>query len=175
MINDYKSWFEKKQEFLHHLYHHDSLVMHRIINVIITLDYISNLGEEELNEDYDVIFEEGYKYLYSTVGELEIYINKYFDNVLHKYLDYEVLINYALYLNELKSAMLEQEDFNEEIGKEMSDIQDRIDDILVNKKDFTEELIDEFDNNLGCYFSSTKTYLTMPEVFDRIAEELQIV
>ncbi len=175
MINDYKNWFAKKQEFLHHLYHHNSLIMHRIINVIITLDYISNLDESELNEDYDVIFEEGYKYLFSTIGEVEIYLTKYFDDNLHKFLDYEELINYTLYLNELKTTLLEQGDLNEETNNEISNIQKEIDDILISKDPFTQDKINEYDARILSTFESKTHHLTVPEVYDRIAEELHII
>lgn len=175
MINDYKNWFQKKQEFMHHLYHHDSVIMHRIINVLITLDYISNLPEAELNEDYDVIFEEGYKYLFNTIGEVEIYLNKYFDNNFHKFLDYEELINYTLYLNELKTTLLEQGELNEDTNKEISNMQSEIDVILVHKYPYSHELLDEFDARLLSTFESSPHHLTVPEVYDRIAEELQIV
>lgn len=175
MINDYKNWFQKKQEFLHHLYHHDSIIMHRIINVLITLDYIGSLPESELNEDYDVIFEEGYKYLFETIGEVEIYLDKYFDNNLHKFLEYEELINYALYLNELKATLLEQGELNQDTNEEISDIQSEIDEILIHKEPFTHEKLNEYDARLLSTFVSKKHHLTVPEVYDRIAEELQIV
>ena len=174
MINDYKSWFNKKQEFLHHLYHHDSIVMHRIINIIFVLDYIASLDEKELNEDYDVIFEEGYKYLYETIGEVEIYLTKYFDDNMHKYLEYEELINYTLFLNEIKTALLEHGDLNEKTNQEISDIQKEIEEILIYKKPFQNKL-EEYDARLLSTYESKSYHLTTPEVYNEIAEELKII
>lgn len=175
MINDYKNWYASKQEFIHHLKHHDSIIMNRVWNVFVTLNYITTLKEEELNEDYDVIFDCGYSYIYSIVGEMELYLSKYFNDNMHQFLNYELLLNYSLYLNELKGTLIENEDFNEDANEEFNKIIDEIESIVKNKQPYTDAKIDEYDNRILATFVPKKEHITTPEVFDRIAEELQII
>ena len=97
MINDYKNWIKSKHELLHHLEHHDSIILGKVENVINTLNYIAKLKEEEMNEDYSVIFDCGYSYIYQVVSDIELYLDKYFNNNMHQFLKYELLINYSLH------------------------------------------------------------------------------
>ncbi len=175
MINDYKNWIVSKKHLLHHLEHHDSIIISKVENVIKTLNFISSLKEEDLNEDYSVIFDCGYSYIYQVVSEIELYLNKYFDNDMHQFLKYELLINYSLYLNDLKEALIENESFSSELNNEMKAINNNIDNILLSKRDFTEKVLDDYDNRLMSILSTDEVILTTPEVYDRIYEELQIM
>ena len=96
MINDYKNWIVSKKHLLHHLEHHDSIIISKVENVIKTLNFISSLKEEDLNEDYSVIFDCGYSYIYQVVSEIELYLNKYFDNDMHQFLKYELFNAFCL-------------------------------------------------------------------------------
>ena len=81
MLDDYKKWYAQKEDFLNHLFHHDSIIFHRFENVIRVLNFIETLDEKEINEDYEVIFDCGFSYLFSTVSEMELYLDKYFNNM----------------------------------------------------------------------------------------------
>lgn len=175
MINDYKSWIKSKQELLHHLQHHNSIIINKIENVIKTLNFIAKLKEEEMNEDYSVIFDCGYKYVYQVVTDIELYLDKYFNNSMHSFLDYELLINYSLYLNDLKEALIENEKYNQDINNEIDVINNNIENILLTKRPFVEKVLDDYDMRLMATMSSNETILTTPEVYDRIYEELQIM
>ena len=50
-----------------------------------------------------------------------------------------------------------------------------IENIIMSKKSFDETTIESFDNNLFSMLEMKKEYITTSEVFDRIAEELQII
>ena len=174
MLDDYKKWYAQKEDFLNHLFHHDSIIFHRFENVIRVLNFIETLDEKEINEDYEVIFDCGFSYLFSTVSEMELYLDKYFNNNFHRFLEYELLINYSLYVNKLKSVLEEYEVMNKDIQKEFSAVLEEIDDIVINKKKFDNEIVDKFDAQILSTFTYSKEYITTPEVFDRIAEELQV-
>lgn len=175
MINDYKSWIVSKQELLHHLQHHNSIIVNKVENVIKTLNFISKLKEEEMNEDYSVIFDCGYSYIYQVVDEIEIYLNKYFNNNMHSFLEYELLINYSLYLNDLKEALIENESYNPQLNEEISAINNNIESILSTKRPFVNKVLDEYDMRLMASMPLNTNILTTPEVYDRIYEELQIM
>lgn len=175
MINDYKNWIKSKHELLHHLQHHDSIILNKVENIIKTLNFIAKLKEEELNEDYSVIFDCGYSYIYQVVADIELYLDKYFNNNMHQFLNYELLINYSLYLNDLKYALIENENYNETINEEFNAINNNIENILSQKRQFVERVLDEYDNRIIAVINTDETILTTPEVYDRIYEELQIM
>jgi len=175
MINDYKNWIKSKQELLHHLQHHNSIILGKVENIIKTLNFIAKLKEEEMNEDYSVIFDCGYSYIYQVVSDIELYLDKYFNNNMHQFLDYELLINYSFYLNDLKDALIENESFNETIKEEIDAININIENILLTKRQFIERVLDEYDNRIIAVVNTQETILTTPEVYDRIYEELQIM
>ena len=78
MIKDYQNWFNSKKGLIHHFAHHDSIIFNRIEDVFKTIDYISKLPQEEFNDDYGVIFDCGYSYVYQVVSEVELIMDKYF-------------------------------------------------------------------------------------------------
>ena len=94
---------------------------------------------------------------------------------MHKFLDYEPLINYSLFLNDLKSTLIEQEVFDKYLNEEFNNMINEIENIIMSKKSFDETTIESFDNNLFSMLEMKKEYITTSEVFDRIAEELQII
>jgi hypothetical protein len=175
MINDYKNWIKSKHELLHHLQHHNSIILSKVENVIKTLNFIAQLKEEEMNEDYSVIFDCGYSYIYQLVSDVELYLDKYFNNNMHQFLEYELLINYSFYLNDLKYALLENESYTETINEEFNYINNNIENILQTKRQFIERVLDDYDNRIIAVINTNEVILTTPEVYDRIYEELQIM
>lgn len=175
MINDYKNWLHNKEQLLHHLRHHSSIVMDRMSNIFVTLDYITSLKEDELNDDYEFIFDCGFSYLFTIVSEIELLLEKYFDNSIHIFLEYEVLINYLLYINDLKETLIENEDFNEDADIEFNNVCQEIEEIISKKQTINDNLLEMFDDRILSTFKAKKEHITTPEVFDRIAEELQII
>ncbi len=174
MINDYKKWYSGKEDFLNHLFHHDSIIFYRLHNIINVLNFIRELPEEELNDDYDVIFDTGFSFLFTTINEIEMYLTKYFNNNLHAFLNYEVLINYSLYLNDLKNVLQEQESYTEQTNLVFNDVLEKIEMIISKKNKFDINIVDEFDQMIMGSFIYSKEHITTSEVFDRIAEELQL-
>ena len=175
MIKDYKNWMTNKHSLIHHFMHHNSIIFGRVENVLNALNHIANLKEEELNEDYNVIFDCGYNYIYQVVSEVELLLDKYFDNNMHNFLHYEPIINYSLYLNDLKDAMIEDESFTPQLNEEINQINNGIEKIISEKRDFIIRVLDDYDSRILSLIDPNKTILTTPEVYDRIYEELQIM
>lgn len=175
MIKDYQNWINSKQDLIHHFVHHNSIIFNRIEDVFKTINYISKLDSEQYNEDYSIIFDCGYSYLYQVVSEVELILDKYFDNNIHQFLNFEPIINYSLYLNDFKEALIEEEMFNEEIGEEIDSINTIIEKILTEKRMFVNTLLDEFDNRILSVYESRHNVLTTPEVYNKIYEELLIM
>jgi hypothetical protein len=174
MFEDYQAWYNEHEDFFTHLFNHNSIIFERINDVINVMAYIENLKKKDINEEIEVIFDAGYAYLFNKVTEIELYLKKYFNNDLHKFLNYEVLINYSLYLDDLKEVLEEKEQYSELIKKGFDEILDSIENILLTRKHFNQDIIDEYNIILLSVIPSDKEFLTTPEVFIRIGEELQI-
>ena len=78
-------------------------------------------------------------------------------------------------ISDLKSTLIEQEVFDKYLNEEFNNMINEIENIIMSKKSFDETTIESFDNNLFSMLEMKKEYITTSEVFDRIAEELQII
>ena len=61
------------------------------------------------------------------------------------------------------------------INEEFNSIINNIENILSQKRDFVERVLDEYDNRIIAIINTDEVILTTPEVYDRIYEELQIM
>lgn len=173
MIDDYRKWKAQNASFIASLKEHDSIIYHRVHNVFNALDYIADINEDELNDDYYAIFTPGYQFIGETIGEARIYLEKYFEGNLNTFLEYEPLINYVLYLNDLKNTLLEHDYMTKEVSDEFSAIGDEIENILLKQKPYTDLYIKEIDLRVTSSFQNKKEYLATHDVYDIIAEEFQ--
>lgn len=174
MYEDFKKWYEQNEEFLTHLFNHNSLVFDRINDVIKVLTFIITMDKKDISDDLDFIFDVGYAYLYNRVMEIKFYIEKYFKNDMHHFLRYEELINYTMYLDDLKEVLVEKDKYTDFVKEGFEEIANRIEDIIDSKKHFQSEIIDEFNSILLSVLPNNEQLFTTPEIFMQIAEELQI-
>ncbi|HHU56209.1 MAG TPA: hypothetical protein GXZ48_05950 [Acholeplasmataceae bacterium] len=171
MKSDYLSWFQKNEDFFETLFKEDSLIFNHLHDTIKVLNFISN--QEKVNEDLEVFYEIGFPYLFNKVNDIKYYVENYFNNNLSKFLKYEILINYTLYLDDLIDSLTEKKLFDNNIKIELSKINEEIDDILRNKKKFDNDLINKYDLVIQSLIPNTQI-LTIPEIFHRAAEELRL-
>jgi len=174
MFEDYKQFYMQHKKLFEDLFHHNSLVFFRIKDVLEVLNYMVTLEKKEIDETMDSIFDSGFAYIYVKTMEINTYLTRVFDNDLHRFLEFEELVNYTMYVDDLKDVLKDKEVYNELIAKEFDNIQNRIEDIIDKKEQYTEDIINEFNAMLMSVVPSHGEYLTVPEVFMRVAEELQI-
>lgn len=173
MIEDYKAWFEQHSDLLSHLYHHQSLIFDRISDVLKVMTYVKNSPEKEIDADLEVAFDVGFSYLFHRVEEIKLYLEQQFNGNLHEMLHFDALINYALYLEDLRDTCQEQEALSDEVRTGLDEIENRIDAILTAKQPVSDDVIDEFNVILLSIIPSHREFLTIPEVYTRIVEELE--
>ncbi len=174
MIKDFKAWYDQTSDLFSHLKHHNSLIFDYLNDCLIVLCFLAKKQEKDLTEDEALAFEVGFSYLYARLDLFKIYLEKYFNNNLNNLLRYDALIYYAIYLEDLKDSLIEQNEFSEVIKKAFLDLEEKIEDILTNKITISDEVISEINNTLLSLIPSKKEFLTIPEVFFRLAEEMQI-
>ncbi|MFA6627766.1 MAG: hypothetical protein WCT17_04480 [Bacilli bacterium] len=174
MTNDYNSWFLQNEDLLKHLYHHESLLFDRMSDVVLVMNHVQHIPESEKNADIEVIFDVGFSYLFHRIEEIKIYLDKYFEGDLHRMLHVDTLINYALYLEDLKDTLVEQEAWNDNIKYGFDQIENQIEAFLNEDQEVSDSVIDDFNVILMSIIPGQHEYLTIPEVFSRIVEELNI-
>lgn len=174
-IDDYNSWLEDNQDLIVMLEKNNSVIYERLDDIIKVLSYIEALylAQKEVEEDLEVIFDVGFSYLYETIEEVKLYYENYLNNDFILLNQYSYIINYILYLDDLKESLIEEQLFSDDIKTLFSDIFNELDNILKEKKTFKLEILDKFNAKLDVYISSFEV-VTVLEVFSRIAEELSL-
>lgn len=182
MINDFLSWRKQNDDFINHIKCEDSLIYNRIFDVLRILDYIASLDESNIDDDMSIIFETGYAYLFNFFAELKEYFIEYFNSNYHKLLYYEELVNFDMYISEIKNYLIDDGVFNELIEEQFNYISNDIDKKLTQIKlgdlsldeETKEELIKEYNERLLSVMPMDKNYKCVDEIFVEVYEAMKI-
>lgn len=175
MNKDYVSWLKENKHFLNHLKGHNSILYDSFNDVIKVMDYLNSGREIPKEIEADLFFDTGYAYLHTTLSELQLYLSKYFDNNLHLLLEFEPLIFFSFYLDEIKLLIIDEDKYTEVVKKEFDLVLNDIEDIIVNKKQYSDDMISDFNGRIEAVIPKDINYITIPEIFFRAAEELNIM
>ena len=182
MINDFLSWRKQNEEFINHIKHDNSIIYSRIFDVLRILDYISSIEQDKMDDDMSIIFETGYAYLFNFLNELKIYFEDYFDSNYRKLLYYEELVNFDMYLSEIKNCLIDDNIYNELIEEQFNFISSDIDSKLSLVKqgklsldeNQKEELIKDYNERLLSVMPMDKVYQCVDEIFVNVYEAMKI-
>lgn len=174
MIEDFLAWYQQNEDLLSHLEAHKSLTLTYINDCLVVLRRLAKKENKDLLEDEAIAFDVGFSYLNLRVEALNIYLEKYFANDFHHLLAFDPIISYALYLEDLKDALIEADEFSPVIKAAFNDLEEKIDNALSNKLLINDEIILEVNNTLMRVIPCRKEFLTIPEIFFRLAEELDV-
>lgn len=173
-IGDYKSYFHQNFSLIELLRENNSLVYDRINDVLKVLGFIEMLADENktIEEDFEVIFEVGFSFFHEQFEEIKVYYDEYFKKDFHKFLQYDSLMNYALYLEDLEEVLKEKSMYDDDVKSVVNKISGEIDKILNDQLPFELNLIDSFNENLE--HKVPVGVLTTMEIFAMIVEELNL-
>jgi hypothetical protein len=171
-IEDFKSYFHQNFSLIELLRENNSLVYDRISDVLKVLGFIEMLADEDktIEEDFEVIFKVGFSFFHEQFEEIKAYYNDYFKRDFPKFLQYETLINYTLYLEDLEEVLKEKSMYNEDVKTAVNSITGEIDKILSAQLPFELNLLDNFNEILE--HKVPVGVLTTLEIFAMIVEEL---
>ena len=144
LLKEYQGWFTDNKNFYEHLKSHESALFVRfqpVYDVLLVLFQEYKDHPDQGNEDIEKIFQVGLEYLNMQFFNCKMYLKKTFDNNFHHFLEYDQVISYSLFLEDLKYELVEKSVSYDE--KAMESISDFLDDIIENKK--------EIPDNLGLY------------------------
>lgn len=135
IVKEYNQWLKENQNFILHLKKHDSSLYSRVAPIYEVLNFLSVESTEngiELTEDLLKIYQVGFEYLHSQVSTCKLYLDKEFGHNLHNFIEYDRVVGYILYLEDLR---YELEENNLEVNeKTLNDLMDYLERILVKKE-----------------------------------------
>lgn len=174
-LNDYNAWLKDNNDFLMMLKDNNSSVYHRLMDVFKILEYIESLynSQKSIESELAEIFEFGYAYLFDTIEEVKLYYENYFNRDYILFSKYESLINYILYLDDLKNSLIDAEALTETAKQLFDQILEECDEYIRGSKEYSIDVLDTFNVQLDLELGDAEV-LTVLEIFEKIYEELFI-
>lgn len=176
---DYLSYVAGNKDLLDLLENNNSVLYYHLKDVIYVCNYISNYikksNQNENNADLEVIFETGFKYLYDQLEQIKIYYEKYFNKDYFLFKHYELLINYALYIDDFTECLSEKNHLTAHRKNILSTLAKDIDKLIVEKASWNDQDIDEFNQIINSCLPKNIELLTTEDIFASIAEEIEII
>ncbi|MCK9536182.1 MAG: hypothetical protein M0R05_01115 [Bacilli bacterium] len=172
--NDYKAYLLQNHDFIMMMKEKQIQLYDRIFDIMLVLDYISDLAAKgnKIDEEMHVIFEVGFSYMHEQLEEMKLYYEIYFQKDVISFKEYDMLINYSLYLGDLEDSLKDKNLYCEETKTAIKKIADKIDEIIRERKPINTEIFDDFNVLLEGYIPVGT--LTTLEIFALISEELNI-
>ena len=173
-IEDYQAYLKQNQPLLKLLKQNNSVVFSSMADVLIVLDYISGLVKEKsrIDEELEVIFDAGFSYFHEQWELITMVYDKYFNRDFISFSFFSNLINYLLYIEDLEDTLRDKELLTEERKQVLREIYDDIEQKLIHKIAFKQDLLDDYDFRLQSIIPDGTT--TTMEIFSLIVEELQL-
>ena len=75
MYKDYEYWYSENKNLFEHLEHHNSLIYNRYQDIFEVLNFIKNMDPKDIDEDYELIFSEGFAYIYDRINYIKSFLN----------------------------------------------------------------------------------------------------
>ena len=174
IVKEYNSWLKENQKFILHLKKHDSSLYSRIMPLYEVLNFLSNESEEnglEFNEDITKIYQVGLEYIHSQIDVCKIYLEKVFKNDIYKFLGYDRIVGYILYLEDLKYEIKES---NLKLDdKKINKLTDYLENIMDSKQAIPDNINLYIDSEVHKIIDVSKlNFHSIIDIFVEIAETL---
>ncbi|QWB99922.1 hypothetical protein KHQ88_07240 [Mycoplasmatota bacterium] len=140
LLKEYQSWYIENKEFFEGLKSHESVLYTRLYPVydVLYFLYKENKNEDSLDEDIDKIIQVGLEYLHGQLFTCKLYYEKFFNKNFHAFLEYDRVVNYLLFLEDLKYELNEKKiDYDTE---GLEDIIDYLESMISEKKEVLDNL-----------------------------------
>lgn len=141
LFSEFDSWKAENTDLLEELREHEAIVFDRIYPVFEVLNQMEKrVGSGSLPMDPDLrkIFDVGFAFLSEQVDSCRMYLETYFQNDLHAFLEYESVINYILFVEDVRYELEEKNAKYDETAAET--LLDELEEILAEKKPVSENL-----------------------------------
>lgn len=176
IYDDYESFLAEHDTLIANLHATGSHVMVVIQDCINVLDYIYKKKHDGAKIDCDEgnIFDAGFTYVSNVIHDLDIYYNDYFKKDIILFNKYSKLMVYNILISDLTGYLTDEEKLTKEREKHINDLEFKIDNIMVNQKEFGDDLIDYIEEELAFITPKVNDYKPIYSIFMEIAEELDL-
>ncbi len=173
LINDLNNYLKENNELLKNLKENAKHCYDRIDDALRVMIFITamNATQGNIDEDLTVILETGASYIEDTLETIKIYLKNYFNNDIKEFKKFDNVISYLLYFEDITETLTEKKLYKED---KLNAINHKLENIVINKLQFTDDIMDECDTVIiDCAASATDVYTTY-EIFGFIADELGV-
>jgi len=144
LFSEFDSWKNENQGFYEELREHEAMLFDRFYPVWEVLNHIQKQVVADVlkwDDDLRKIFDVGLAFLHDQFETAKIYLETNFNNDFHAFLTYESIVNYVLYVEDVRYELEEKNaKYDEDLAEKLLD---ELEDIITKNK--------EIDANLGLY------------------------
>ena len=176
LLKEYQGWLSDNNDFYEHLKNHDSSLYFRfqpVYDVLLFLYEENKESDEKLQDDIEKIFQVGLEYINLQFFTTKIYLSKNFNNDFHQFLKYDQVINYSLFIEDLRYELVEKNVEYDEA--ELEKLVDYLEKILEDKKEIPDNLNLYIDSLIHKIIKTDDYHFTgIIDIFVEIGETLGI-
>ncbi|MBN2540116.1 MAG: hypothetical protein JXB08_01175 [Bacilli bacterium] len=176
IIREYNQWLKDNQHFILHLRNHDSSLYTRISPIYEVLNHIKEeYDDNNLESDDDIwkIFQVGLEYLHSQIDTCKLYLENAFKNDFHTFLEYDNVVGYLLYMEDLRYELEENQiSYNKIV---MDNLIEFLEEIMMDRGEISDNLNLYVDSEVHKIADMTNLdFQSIIDIFIQIAETLGI-
>jgi hypothetical protein len=173
ILKEYQSWYSENRGFFEGLKVHQSLLYTRLYPIYDVLYYLykENKNSDSLDEDINKIIQVGLEYLHQQVFTCKLYYEKFFNKDFHAFLEYDRVVNYILFLEDLKYELKEKNIDYDQVAYE--DIVEYLELMISEKKEVPENLNAYIDSKISNFIQlDSYDFLSIIDIFVEIGDTL---
>lgn len=176
LFAEYESWKKENEEFYQELQEHEAMLYERFYPVYEVMSQICGQVKKEtleLTDDLKKIFDVGFAFLHDQFETAKMYLETNFKNDFHHFLDYESIVNYLLFIEDVRYEMQEKHlEYNDE---QIEDLLDELSEIIDKQKPIPENFGLYIDEKLSQVMGDSEAeFYGIIDIFMDVAETLGI-
>lgn len=175
ILKDFVNWKLDNVEVLEQFKHHDSLIYDRLEPVYMVLNHIYDdvVEANDINEEYQTIFQVGLNYLHSQFEVIRIYYEKLFDSNCERFEAYTPLVGYLLFISDLRADLEEIED-NIDFS-ELNEVETLLENMIAEQRDEFEYAANRLNKATHNIVKNLDFhYVSVVDIFVEIADTLDV-
>ncbi len=175
VLKDFANWKMENIEILERFKSNRSLLYDRLEPVYVVLNHIyeSAVENQELNEDYQTIFQVGLNYLHTQFEVVKVYYEKLFESDCELFESYTSLVGYLLFISDFRADLEEYED--ELDCSDLSEVETMIENMVAERDErfsYAAERLNNAVNNIKSQLDFD--YISIIDIFLEIADNLNL-
>lgn len=135
LFSEFDSWKNENQALYDELREHETVLSDRFYPVFAVLEHIESQVREQkmaFDEDLRKIFDVGLAFLHDQFETCKMYLETNFKGDLHAFLDFETVVHYILYVEDVRYELREKAiEYDEQSAEDLFDF---LEEILVSHK-----------------------------------------